>query len=93
MTEFTIFSLFQIEPGALDGLVRLEFLDLSENPIENYTTNSWTFCHGIEYGYGDLMKGIEVFQDFSRDDKFGDDYCLNWLEHHPSRLALDRGNF
>lgn len=71
-------------------MVRLEFLDLSENPIENYTTKSWTFCHGIEYGYGDLMKGIDVFQDFSRDDKFGDDYCLNWVDHHSSRLVLHR---
>ena len=44
--------------GVLDSLVSLSFLDISGNPIQNYTTQSWTFCHGINYDF-DTIKGKE----------------------------------
>ena len=47
----------ELPDGVLDSLVSLSFLDISGNPIQNYTTQSWTFCHGINYNF-DTIKGM-----------------------------------
>jgi len=74
-----------LQDGVFDG-PSLKKLDLSYNPVANYTTRTWTFCHELEFGTG-RAEGIQVFQDFSTEDKFGGDYCNRWNlfhvpEHH-----------
>ena len=74
-----------IPDGTLDNMIALQYLDLEENPIKSYITQSWTVCHSFQHGYG-TIEGVELFQDFSSNDQFGEKYCKNWLQHHSSNL-------
>lgn len=71
----------ELPDGVLDSLVSLSFLDISGNPIQNYTTQSWTFCHGINYDF-DTIKGMDVLQDFHEKMEIEDNYCQVWIENH-----------
>ena len=71
----------ELPDGVLDSLVSLSFMDITGNPIQNYTTKSWTFCHGINYDY-DTIKGIDVLQDFQENVDIEDKYCQVWIENH-----------
>ena len=74
-------NITQLPDGVLDSMVSLDSLDIRGNPLQNYTTKSWTFCHGIQFD-DHIVNDVEVLQDYQSDRDLEDKYCLNWAEEH-----------
>ena len=79
-------NISSVPVGVFDPMVSLTYLDLDENPIQNITTQSWTLCHEVEHGRGSV-EGVKVFQDFSKTDTYGDEYCTNWIKYHSENFG------
>jgi len=67
----------RISPGSFDHIVSLKYLNLNSNEeLEEYRTEAWHFCHGLEAGI--LEVDLEHYQKVSKDLKTAqtsDSYC------------------
>ena len=56
--------------------------------LNRYITNSWTFCHGLDFGDVQVKGDIAFKQNFldTNDETIGNGYCENWIRHHDSPL-------
>lgn len=61
-----------IEPGSFDHLVNLHYLDITKNPVTEFTTESWHLCYGLEKKT--LQVKGQVIQDL-KVDAYTDEFC------------------
>ena len=56
--------------------------------LNRYITNSWTFCHGLDFG-GNIVEGdLDIKQAFSDENiGIGKDYCKFWIMRHESPIS------
>ena len=71
----------EIQNGALDHLIGLEFIDLGGNPkLGNYTTISWHFCELAEINEFSFS-GLDVYKQFER-SSLTTNYCKTAENFH-----------